>query len=140
MASNAKTALPPMGFRFTHESDIAAYGDQWFTYDETEIMLLPVEELIFLEESTDAVLVDIMNGIRASSVLGELCGSWIALRMHDEKLAGEFKDYRPMVKWIEWGPAPKKESLPEEDRPTVENSEKPDTVALHPLLPSDSDT
>lgn len=129
-----KTALPPLEFQFTNPADVAKYGDRWYRYSEADIIRRPARELMSLESQTGIPMIDMMNGVRISSVAAELAATWIAVRDVDPVLAGEFDGYNPVVMAALWRSAVDEgkdssesvESGPETSAPT-------DTVTLQTL-------
>jgi hypothetical protein len=105
---NQRQLLVPYRFRFTDDADIKLYGDEWFVYHEAEIVRLPSRTLVAYEMATGLPLPDIMNGIRANSVLGNLAASWVALRLAGKDVA--WADYSPLITFTVW------EEVPEEER------------------------
>lgn len=99
---NASSALTPVWFRFTDPEDKAAYGDEWYLYDESTFMRLPARELITLETELGMPLVSVMNGFRSNSALGDAAIAWMAVRAVNSKLAGDFDEFNPLVMTIEW--------------------------------------
>lgn len=142
--SNADKALDALEFRFTHADDVAAYGDRWYRYAEREIILLPARRLMDIEQMIRMPIVDVMNGIRASTILGDLAGTWLGLHLADPTLAPDFGQYEPHTMWIKWRKAddPKDQPVDGQDRApsTPETSVSPDTVVLPtmPVAASDS--
>jgi hypothetical protein len=148
---NALKALDPMEFRFTDPDDIKRYGDGWFTYSEGSFLRLRARDLIELEGEMGTPMVTVMNGMRASTTLGDTAAAWLGVRTASVVLAGPFDDFNPITNLIEWRdaaegkeeappePAPVSLPLPDPDRPTVgpygsTNSAPMDTVVL-PSLP-----
>lgn len=149
--ANAMRALGPVWFRFTNPDDAGKYGDQWFRYNEEEIMRLRARALIELETDLGMPLPVAMNGFRASSVVGDTAAAWIGVRMADPSLAGDFDDFDIASMSIEWSMAeptrpPKGEVGPESSREPLDldsqnsssgntTSAPTDTVAL-PSMPA----
>lgn len=154
---NALKALDPMQFRFTDPDDVHRYGDGWFTYDEASFLRMRARDLIELEGEIGTPMVAVMNGMRASTTLGDTAAAWLGVRAKIPTLAGDFDDFNPITNLIEWrdaaegkeeapevtepdsAPVPVSQPLPDPDRPTVgpygvTNSVPMDTVAL-PSLP-----
>ena len=98
----ASKALRPLEFRFTDPADIAIYGDRWYRFSEADLIRTPARQLVELETELGMPIVDAMNGMRMSSTLGDLAGSWIGVRNYDPKLAGSFDDFNPMTLAITW--------------------------------------
>jgi hypothetical protein len=95
-------ALGPVEFRFTQPEDIALYGDRWYRYAEADLIRTPARELVALEAALGMPLPDVMNGMRMSTVLGDLAAAWIGVRAYDPKLAGPFNDFNPMALSLTW--------------------------------------
>jgi hypothetical protein len=147
---SALKALDPIWFRFTDPEDAGKYGDRWWKYDEGSILRMRAREQIALETEMGMTLVAVMNGFRASSVLGDTAVSWLAVHQVDPARAGDFDDFNPITMMIQWtssdpepgpkGDVPAGTPRPEEsDSPTADGqpnmiSEMPDTVAL-PVMP-----
>jgi hypothetical protein len=92
--------LAPYWFQFTDPDDVKEYGENWFCYDESQIIRLPSRTLVAYEQTFGAPLVEVMNGMRDGSVFGNLCGSWIALRLAGRDV--KFADYSPVVYLLKW--------------------------------------
>jgi hypothetical protein len=95
-----KQLLAPYWFRFTDPADVKEYDEDWYCYDESALIRLPSRTLVAYEQTFGAPLVDVMNGMREGSVFGNLCGSWIAMRMAGRDV--RFADYSPVVYLLEW--------------------------------------
>lgn len=97
----------PRRFRFTEEADVAAYGDDWWTWDEAALTRLRGRELAVLEDAVDLSVPLIMQMLRGESTLGKLAAMWIALHMagHDVKYA-DFNPVALAVRWEESPPSP----------------------------------
>lgn len=124
MSTNAARAIDPLEVRFTHEEDLGKYGDGWYRYDEMAIMNLPVRELIALEAYLGMPIVDVMNGVRASTTLGDLAGCWLAVHLADPGRAGNFASFEPHVMWLEW----RKAEDPKDEAPTEPGETTTDTL------------
>lgn len=99
-------------FKFEHPDDIKAYGDDWIVYDEHAIAELPARELVALEVAMVTPLVDIMNGMRAGSTMGDLGATWVALKMRERAGADappDFAEYDPHTMLMDWEPVPDEE-------------------------------
>lgn len=135
---DASQALGPVMFRFTDPQDVELYGDRWFRYDESEIIRMRARDLIALEVQMGTAMVNVMNGARAHSTLGDLGAAWLGVRAADPNLAGEFEKFNPVTLAITWanpdevdeGKAPE----PETDSASTTISVPADTVTL-PTLP-----
>lgn len=99
------SAWPPMEFQFTDPSDVAVYGDRWYSYSEPDLIRRRGRDLIELEAEIGIPLPDVMNGLRVSAAMGVLGAAWIGVRDFDEKLAGDFDDFNPLTMTITWRPA-----------------------------------
>jgi hypothetical protein len=139
---SAREALGPLQFRFTDDEDREKYGDRWFKYAEADIMRMRAKDLIQLETELGMVMVDVMNGMRASTTLGDMAGAWIGVRAADPALAGAFDDFNPVVMAIEWrawnaedtgGKAPAGDGTPDGAPPSSATSDQTDTVILQNL-------
>jgi hypothetical protein len=99
---NALKALDPLNFRFTDPEDVKKYGDRWYTYDEASILRLRARDLIDLEGEIGTPMVAVMNGMRASTTLGDTAAAWLGVRAMSTDLAGPFDDFNPITNLIEW--------------------------------------
>jgi len=131
---NALRALDPLEFRFTDPQDAAKYGDGWYLYDEAAFLRLRARALIELEGTLGMSMVAVMNGMRASTTLGDTAATWLALRAVNPELAGEFDDFNPVTNLIEWREVEGKAEAPEVTEPEPV-PEQPDT-----LPPQDPDS
>lgn len=100
MITNRPTLLD-LEFRFQAPDDIDAYGADWHRYDERAILAMPAQTLIRMEAALGAPLTDVMNGVRESSVFGDTCAAWIALRL-EGKSPDRFTDFSPAIMISEW--------------------------------------
>lgn len=91
--------LPPIRFRL-HADDHEKYGADWYVYDETAIMRLPVGELREIERAVGMSLIEVMNRGRQGFVDGTLAQMWIARRVTgvDEP----YPAFEPMVMLADW--------------------------------------
>lgn len=148
--TNALKALDPIWFRFTDPEDIRRYGAEWFTYDESIVLRKRARDLIALETDLGMPLVAVMNGFRASTVLGDTAAAWLAVREADPEVAGDFDKFDPITMLIEWSSkspvkVPKGGDLettpppPESSSPTSEPSPSttsaPTDTAILQILP-----
>lgn len=101
--------LPPYQFRFTEAEDVAAYGDQWWTWDEAAVARLRGRQLIALEEAVGMTLVDVFGGVHRDATAEKMAAMWIALHLAGHKVA--FDDFNPAVMLATW------ELVPEEPAP-----------------------
>lgn len=101
----AAQALDPVEVQFTDEEDVKRYTDRWWRYDESAIIRLPTRRLIELEAALGMPLVDVMNGVRLRTVLGDLAGAWVAVHLADPETAGPFDDFTPLILLAQWRPA-----------------------------------
>jgi hypothetical protein len=138
-------ALPAIEMRFTDPADVEKYGEDWYVYDESDLILRSARELMLIEHGLGMGLFDVMNGVRARSVLGDTAAAWIAVREVSPKKAGAFNDFNPLTMLIEWRSAVQgkaeaakaKEEVtqaPPDSAPTAETSDPTDLVTL-PTLP-----
>lgn len=118
--------LAPSRFRFTVESDVQAYGDQWYRYDELSIITRPGRELIELEQEMGSSVADVFRGFRAGTTMGEMYASWLALRCMGNPV--KLDDYNPIVHLMEWA---KGEPDPEGKEPA--SGEAPTTSTTRPV-------
>lgn len=143
---NALRALGPVWFRFTDPADMAKYGDRWYEYHESKVLRQNARTLIALETDLGMPLVAVMNGFRASTVLGDTAAAWMGVRAVDQERAGDFDQFAPITMMIEWSrtapePGPKDEApasmpepvesyLPTDGSSESTNSGTTDTVVL----------
>lgn len=92
--------IKAMQVRFVAPEDVERYGDDWHTYDELAIVTTPAKALMLLEGEIGAPLTEVMNGMRVSSVFGDTCAAWIALRMEGHSVP--FADFNPAILLAEW--------------------------------------
>lgn len=136
-------ALAPVEFRFTEPEDTKVYGDRWYRYAEEDLIRTPARELIELEAELGMPIVDVMNGMRLRTVLGELSVAWLGVRAVDPQLAGPFDDFNPMALSLTWRPAEGKAeagTAPEPDAPATppppaDGSQTPAPSRPEPLEP-----
>lgn len=144
---NKKALLAPLQVRFTEPADVELYGDDWFTYDELMLVTTPARDLMRLEAQLGLPLVDVMAGVRASSVLGDTAAAWVALHQAGRDVPWE--SFTPAIMLAEWRKAP--EPVADEDPkdpgvvslPTPEDlvSEAPEFLETAPdSAPTSSDT
>jgi len=127
---DARTALAPVEFRFTDEGDVATYGDRWYRYAETDLIRLPARTLIQLEADLGMPIVDVMNGMRLSTVLGDTAAAWLGVRAEDPERAGPFDQFNPITMLIHW-----RKAVDEgKDEAPTEQEVTPDAPAT-PALP-----
>jgi hypothetical protein len=133
-----KTALlKPLQIRFTEPADIEAYGDDWHTYDELDLVTRPARDLIRLEAEIGITLVDAMRGVREDSALGNTVCAWLAVRAGGSNVA--FAEFSPAIMLAQWRTRPEDEEVPKEDLgavllPTPEDlaSEAPEFLETAP--------
>lgn len=132
-------ALGAIEFRFTDPDDVKVYSDRWYRYEEEKLIRTPAHELIKLEHELEMPIVDVMNGVRLRTVLGDLGAAWLGVRAADPELAGKFADFNPLVMLIEWRPAVEPEAEEEAEGKDEDQRPSPDAgsppVASHvPML------
>jgi hypothetical protein len=132
---NALRALDPLEFRFTDPADIQRYGDGWFTYNESVYLLMRARDLIGLEGKLGTPMVSVMNGMRASTTLGDTAAAWLGVRAASEDLAGPFDDFNPVTGLIEWRAAEGKAPAPVSTEPVP--AVAPELPAIAPWLDPD---
>jgi hypothetical protein len=96
-----RQALDPVEFQFG-ELDQLTYGNGWYRYAEADLIRLPARTLIELEGALGMPIVDVMNGMRMSTVLGDTAAAWLGVREVDPKLAGPFDQFNPITMLIKW--------------------------------------
>jgi len=132
--ANALRALDPLEFRFTDPEDVAAYGGDWYLYDEAMFLRLRARDLIAIEGMLGTSLVAVMNGMRASTTLGDTAATWLGLRAAGKTVtAGDFDDFNPVTNLIEWREAEGKAEAPE----VTEPEPVPESVDMQPLQDPD---
>ncbi len=99
---NTARALPAIRFRFTEADDVKKYGDDWYVFSEGDVLRRRARDLVEIEGEIGLPLVNAFNGFRASTVLGDMCAAWIAVRDKDAELAGPFDDFNPVIMSIQW--------------------------------------
>jgi len=99
---DARTALDPVEFQFTDPDDVTRYGDRWYRYSERDLIRLPARSLIQLEDELGMPIVDVMNGMRLSTILGDTAAAWLGVRAEDPGLAGTFDAFNPITLMINW--------------------------------------
>ncbi len=125
-------ALAPLQFRFVHDKDVQKYGPDWFRYSEADFIRRPARELIELEGELGMPIVDVMNGVRAGSALGDTAGAWLGVRETDPDLAGPFDEFNPVTMMIEW-----RGSQADVDTGKGEGTTEPDPPPATPELAAD---
>jgi len=134
-------ALGPVEFRFTEPEDVAVYGDRWYRYSEADLIRTPARELVALEAALGMPIPDVMNGMRMSTVLGDLAAAWIGVRAYDPLLAGPFNEFNPMALSLTWRPEKVDEGKDQgEDtpQPPADGSPQPDLSRPEISDPTDS--
>lgn len=99
-------------------------------------MNLPARELMRLEDAMQTSIVDVMNGLRRNTVMGDLAGTWLAVHLADPDKAGPFEEYEPHVMHLEW----RKAKDPKDELSSPKTSVKTPTVALDLTQVPASDT
>lgn len=138
MIKSLPTDLLRLEFRFTTDEDKAAHGEGWHAYDEAALIRQPARSLVQLEGEIGLPLVDVMNGVRENSVIGDTCAAWLALRAGGAAVA--FRDFSPAIMLTEWRlmeDGPGKASTPE-PAPTSDSDSHP--IVLAHVDTSGSDT
>ena len=134
---DASKALGPVMFRFTDLEDVELYGNRWYRYSEEDLIRTRARDLMALEMELGTSVVNIMNGARMHSTLGDLAAAWIGVRNHDPELAGSFEKFNPLTLAIRWEHPDDvdevDEGKAEEPEPTMISAPM-DTVTL-PTLP-----
>jgi hypothetical protein len=124
--------LAPLRFRFTHPDDIAIYGEDWYLYSEPMITSMPARDLAALETELDMPLVDVMNGVRESTSMGDLGAAWIGIKLDPDR--GEkcppFADFNVHTMLMDW------ERAPEGKAPSPPSMAAPTPTAALPSLPA----
>lgn len=142
----ASEVWPPLEFRFTEPVDVELYGADWYVYSEADLIRKPARELVELEGQVGMPIVDVMNGARMRTVLGNLAAVWIGVRATAPDLAADFDDFSPLIMLVDWRPAEGKAKAGTEPEPATpelpatgspdqspsrpESSEPTDLVAL----------
>jgi hypothetical protein len=126
--------LGPINFQFTDPEDVKLYGERWYRYDEGDLVRMRARDLMDLEAALGMPVVNIMNGARLHSTLGDLGAAWLGVRAHDPELAGDFSEFNPLTLAITWREADEvdegKAPEPAEDSAPPTTSAPTDTVIL----------
>lgn len=134
---DASKALGPVMFQFTDPDDVKLYGERWYRYSEEDLIRMRARDLIALEMELGTPVVNVMNGARMHSTLGDLAAAWLGVRAHDPELAGPFAEFNPLTLAITWEHPDDVDEVDEgkeqEPEPTT-TSAPTDTVTL-PTLP-----
>lgn len=134
---DASQALGPVMFQFTDPEDVKLYGERWYRYSEEDLIRTRARDLIALEMELGTSVVNVMNGSRMHSTLGDLAAAWLGVRAHDPELAGPFEKFNPLTLAITWKHPDDVDEVDEgkagEPEPTM-TSAPTDTVTL-PTLP-----
>lgn len=142
--SNAIRALPSVWLRFTDVDDQKKYGEGWYEYDESWILIRPARDLIRLETELGMPLVSVMNGFRDSTALGDTAAAWIAIRDRDPIVAGPFDQFNPIIMQVEWSktdPTPVGKARAERDTsPKLAASDSPTAASYTDTTPAPTDT
>jgi hypothetical protein len=134
---DASQALGPVMFRFTDPDDVKLYGDRWYRYSEADLIRTRARDLMALEIELGTSIVNVMNGSRMHSTLGDLAAAWLGVRAHDPTLAGSFDEFNPLTLAINWEHPDDVDEVDEGKAETPEpttTSAPTDTVIL-PTLP-----
>jgi hypothetical protein len=146
---DARKALAAVEFRFGDPADIERFGDRWFRYSESDLIRLPARSLIHLEGQLGMPIVEVMNGMRLSTVLGDTSAAWLGIHAEDPDLAGPFDEFNPITMLITWRKAQSEgkdeaRTEPEEIEPDLPESVADGSpVAGHsqtPALPTPTNT
>lgn len=113
----------PLRFRFTDEQDIAAYGDGWWLWDETEVSRLRGREMIDLEEATDVPLLAVFRLLRKESALANMAAMWIALHRGGHPV--KWADFNPIIPLVEWDEVPATAPLDSGEAPAPDSDSSP---------------
>lgn len=146
--------IAPLQVRFVDPEDIEKYGDDWYTYDELDIITTPAKTLMLLEGEIGAPLAQVMDGVRESSIFGDTAGAWLALRFAGKSV--KFSEFNPAIMLAQWRSKPAEEAPGKAEGPEIQtpapvkrprsgNSSTPapstdpvDTVTLQIMEPSES--
>lgn len=101
---NKQALLAPLQVRFTEDKDVGQWGSDWYVYDELALVTTPARDLMRLEAELGVPLVDVMEGVRSSSVLGDTGAAWLALRMAGVDIT--FLEFSPAIMLAEWRKRP----------------------------------
>lgn len=129
-------AMNPVEFRFTGPQDVEKYGDRWYRYSEADLIRMSARELIGLEEKLGMPIVDVMNGMRMSTALGDLAAAWIGVRSRDPELAGPFDEFDALVLQIVWRKAGKDQGATETAETGTDTPEPADDGSQPALFPN----
>lgn len=127
-----RSYLAPLRFRFTHPDDTAAYGEDWYIYSEPVITSMSARELAAIESEIGMPLVDLMNGVRESTAIGDLGAAWLGIKLDAER--GEkcppFADFNVHTMLMDW------ERAPEGKAPSPISPPDRTPTAVLPTLPA----
>jgi hypothetical protein len=136
--------MKPLQVRFTEPDDVAAYGDDWYLYDELALVTRPARELMALEMEIGAPLTTVMDGVRESSIFGDTAAAWLAMKAAGSDVP--FARFNPVIMLAEWrvlpvaepGKAPAEDSAPADSALTSTGTASGDTVVLSSTPPVES--
>jgi hypothetical protein len=93
---------PPLRFRL-HTDDHDKYGSDWYVYDESAIVRLPIGELKAIEAAIGMSVLVMMNRWREGYIDGTLAQLWVGRRVNG--VAEDFATFEPLAFLAEWEPA-----------------------------------
>lgn len=118
--------LPPVRFRL-HADDHAAYGDQWWTYDESAIATLPVGELKDIERAIGMSIPTMFRRARAEYTDATLAQMWVARRLAG--ITEKLDDFAPTALLADWEPVEGQAEAGDADPPAGDSSSAPEEPA-----------
>jgi hypothetical protein len=132
----ASEVWPALEFRFTEPVDVELYGGGWYRYSEGDLIRKPARELVELEGQLGMPIVDVMNGARMRTLLGNLAAAWIGVRAAEPDLAGDFDDFSPLIMLVDWRPAEGKAEAGTEPEPAEPAMPEPPATGSPDQSPS----
>lgn len=94
---------PPLRCRL-HADDHEKYGGDWYLYDESAVIRLPIGDLKAIEAAIGMSVPVMMNRWRQGFIDGILAQIWIARR--GAGLVEDFATFEPLALLAEWEQAP----------------------------------
>lgn len=95
-----------LGFTFTDDDDVKAYGAGPHIYDEYRIVAMDARALVEIENMIGMPVAIMMNSVRASSAIGDMAGTWVALHLAGHPDLPAYPEYNPHTLLIEWSAPP----------------------------------
>lgn len=99
--------LPPVRVRL-HPDDHEQYGGDWYVYDESALIRMPVRDLIAIEAEIGTGILAMMAAARMLDsprwTAATLAQIWIARRMSG--ITEPYAEFSPLVPLSTWEPVP----------------------------------